>query len=389
LAWASTDNRLGNLHIQGDASAPTTSDLAYYTWNIPTGFVANLYTVTNAFFTQQGLATTTATDTMRCTIRLRYNVSTAETLWQFDYLDNGRITTNPVKQYGIPINTSPSPSPSGAAVVDDTAQTVPVRMAVNTAQYGRTFQDRTYVFQVKQRSALPAIVPQSATIWNINVRGKRGNIAQVRNCLEYDYVPNNLNVNVGDWILFQWCGSDYNDQGNSGEGRNGLDRNNVVAVITDDYRRNYPLPVGNSTSAPPVFGLTDLLALAWIGQNPSQCYTTVQSTTSPGTTDAQNPMSCHYLNGPRQSGLPYMPTAYFLYFAQIVNTGTINFMNSRNNNFSNRSQKGVIIAGSSSNVAVIASAVVCSVVGAALIAGLAYGFYTKKISFGGRFSNRV
>jgi len=242
------------------------------------------------------------------------------------------------------------------------------------------------VFKISQRSSLPASVDQSATIWNVNVRGKRGNIAQVRNCLEYDYVPNILNLNVGDWVFFQWCGSDYNNNGNSGEGRDGTDRNNVVAINTNNYGINVPLNATNSNNTN-VFSTADLLALAWIGQQPSQCYDTVQSLTTQRASN-EDPMSCHFLNGPRQPGVTYMPTGYFEYFAQVINGGTINFMNSRNNNFSNRSQKGTIIASGGLTAGQIAAAVVCSVVGAALIAGLAYGFYTKKISFG-KFSSRV
>jgi hypothetical protein len=363
------------------------ANLAYFDWKVPTGFVDQVYTVTNAFFSNQGLTQTTASDTMRCTLRLRYNVSTAETLWNFDYLDNARISTNPVVQYGTKsADTLPTqagvPTPSGS--IDDPSQSVPVRLAVNTAQYGRTFQDRTYVFQVKKRTALPSLVPANANIWNVNVRGKRGNIAQVRNCLEYDYIPNNLNVAVGDWVLFQWCGSDYNDQNNAGEGRAGTDRSNVVALVGNDYHRNYPTVAQNAT---PIFSTTDLLALAWIGQNPTQCYNTLQATTTNKASN-QDPMSCHYLNGPRQPGKSYMPTGYFYYFAQVIGSGTLNFINSRNNNFSNRSQKGTIIAGGISSAAVIAASVVGSVVGVALIAGLAYGFYAKKISFG-KFSSRV
>lgn len=40
-------------------------------------------------------------------------------------------------------------------------------------------------------------------IFNLNVRGKRGNIVQVYPAVEYDFVPNTLRASVGDYVHIQ------------------------------------------------------------------------------------------------------------------------------------------------------------------------------------------
>lgn len=72
-----------------------------------------------------------------------------------------------------------------------------VKLKVNTNQYGRTFQDRSYVFSIKPLptsnaaadnvadspavnvDAMKEALSNGGKIYNVNVRGKRGNIVQV------------------------------------------------------------------------------------------------------------------------------------------------------------------------------------------------------------------
>lgn len=58
--------------------------------------------------------------------------------------------------------------------------------AMNTAQYGRTFEDRTHVWVLKER---PADVDDDVRIINVNVRGRRGNIVQVSSFNQTGIMP--------------------------------------------------------------------------------------------------------------------------------------------------------------------------------------------------------
>jgi len=247
-------------------------------------------------------------DLKNCVLRLRYNISTKETPWEFSSSDNEKLKNNPVMN-----------SSSG----------VPVRMAVNTAQYSRIFEDRSHTFNIiKRPSSL-----DNVNIHNINVQGKRGNIAQVRNCIEYDFVPNNITITQDDYLHFQWVGSDYNPQGNDGEGRAGTDRSNLV--VLDEVRDN--LPYQNVDKD--LFDDKTNFFLASLGQdiyNPDQCFTWEELTKGNQRNNQQSLKNCALLNRAE----PYFNMAP-IKVKENSKKKTV-MMSSRNNNFSNRGQKLII-----------------------------------------------
>lgn len=103
-----------------------------------------------------------------------------------------------------------------------------LQLAINTNQFGRTFQDRTFAYGVRP-------VPEDKKsacrkIHALNVRGKRGNIVQTYPGTEYDFVPNILHVAEKDCVHFQWTGSNTNPNNNDGQGKQGTDRSNIVLL---------------------------------------------------------------------------------------------------------------------------------------------------------------
>jgi hypothetical protein len=293
-----------------------------------------------------------------------------------------------------------------------------VKLKVNTNQYSRTFQDRSYVFAIKplpttsastnnmrdspsvDATAVHSALSKGGKIYNVNVRGKRGNIVQVYPSVEYDFVPNALALGTNDMIHFQWTGSDYNPRRGCNDATGGppdlntyftdanadqnprADRSNVV--LTQHMGYNVPadylgfdhsmsanmtyeqmLALANSTvlqNAPCYNPSTDshtvaqecyatLIRLAYLNQQSDlgsltlrqgkRCLTQTQL-------DAilnQDVADFHPLNCAKLNAKPYPYFDGGIMFMR--NSGWFPFFSSRNNNFSNRQQIGVICVGSS------------------------------------------
>ncbi|XP_013398503.1 protein DD3-3-like [Lingula anatina] len=270
-----------------------------------------------------------------CVLRIRYNISTNDyDAWNTNSSANekrrnqgsgidlseqvGFASMEEAKAKGFVLENNPV-----VKIFDDVD--VDLRLAINTAQYGRTFQDRSHTFAIEPRTSDLVGV----TIHNLNVRGKRGNIVQVYPAVEYDFVPNTLHAANGDYVHFQWTGSNTNPNNNDGQGQAGTDRSNVVLQDAQLYPegsgltsgqkfghwgRSYPQHINNVT----FLGLPkqDLQRLALL--MPNQFRGEMSELDDAGT---------YFDLGPRK----------------ITRTGTYHYMCTRNNNFSNRSQKGKIV----------------------------------------------
>eukprot|EP01100_Stratorugosa_tubuloviscum_P001849 TRINITY_DN1420_c0_g1_i3.p1 TRINITY_DN1420_c0_g1~~TRINITY_DN1420_c0_g1_i3.p1 ORF type:complete len:608 (+),score=312.09 TRINITY_DN1420_c0_g1_i3:76-1899(+) len=294
-----------------------------------------------------------------CVIRLRYNISTTDyDNWNIDSRSNGKDKSPIVQDADINV--------AGRNLT----------MAFNTNQAGRTFQDRSYVFHIRDR---PESISSNTRIYNLNVRGKRGNIVQVYPAVEYDFVPNLLNVNKEDLIHIQWTGCDTNPQNNDGEGTRGTDRSNIIQLI--DLNKNYPPENQIFSQEKLLFDdsrLRDTIARA--GQTDDICLSYSQLRQEIGDNKdriERDPRNCAKLN----AGPAYFDGGLI----KLNNSGKFNYMCSRNNNFSNRSQKGTIIVEESMPSWAIALIVIGSLlvvfIVAILIAAM-YGYTHPNSSLG-------
>ncbi|KAI8904991.1 ferric reductase NAD binding domain-containing protein [Gorgonomyces haynaldii] len=318
---ATRNNHNGN--AKGSLNAPS------YMWKIPEGIHK---------------------DGAKCILRIRYNITTNDLqpdTWNIFSDKNGAnspVKTNPVNDFvGLGANVSG-----------------PIRLNINTAQFGRTFEDRSHVFQIRKRpSGLNCGLSTSCNIYNLNVRGRRGNIVQVYPAVEYDFVPPDLTVTKSDYLHIQWTGADSNDQGNDGNGKQGTDRSNLV--IMPDLGKNFPtsfnpLTVSN-TYAHFTNNIAKIAELAFLNQ--TGC--------DPTDTNTQSNTFCPLLNR--------APAYYNFGLIQPENTGTFKLLNTRNNAFSNREIKTTLTV--TNDVATIAGSSAIAVVGMSVLSAAGFLLFRK------------
>ena len=146
-----------------------------------------------------------------CILRVRYNISSDD---YPEIFDSPQITTYHQNEH---LDNDPTIK---------LRENLNLALATDTQQIGRTFQDRTHIFKISPR---PDDVG-NCKLHNLNVRGRRGNIVQTFPSVEYDFVPNELDISKDDCVHIQWEGSNTQPRNQAGEGRDQTDRNNMVAM---------------------------------------------------------------------------------------------------------------------------------------------------------------
>jgi len=216
-------------------------------------------------------------------------------------------------------------------------------VTVATAPVKVTFEDRSHIFKLLQR---PNEIPDSLTIHNLVVRGKRGNIVQTYPAVEYDFVPNRLTITEGEAIHVQWAGSNTHNNGNpggdgqtgdAGEGRGGTDRNNMVELL--NRKANFPAPFHKQT----LFKNANWIWSSHERGDPDDAgFNLALSMATSGYYHCENQNECSdEFNNRLDKQLNEADASFHGHvFAPAV--GEYHYKCMRNDNFSNRHQKGTI-----------------------------------------------
>lgn len=237
--------------------------------------------------------------TQRCVLRIRYNITSDDVPREFNASNNGQVKNNPTTK-----------------TVDGKTD---LQLALNTAQVGRTFQDRSHVFILKARNKMEK-KHQHRNIYYIFGMGKRGNIVQTYPAMEYRFFPERQRVTTEDVVCFVWSGSNNNPGGNAGNGQAGSDRTNVCWVKEGCSS----LKPAACSSLP-----TEVVEQVVDYEDPDGLNLFLNKGCYTGAAALQNQLN----NAPASCNPPCF---------RIRKPGKYCYMGTRNNNFSNRRHIGVI-----------------------------------------------
>jgi len=201
-----------------------------------------------------------------CVLRIRYNMSSADyDPWNTFSSKNGDEDISPVTQ---------------DPYITWNWNSQPLSLALNTNQYGRTFQDRSHTFAIIPRTepscwkdhaqSIPCDTANlgNSKIHNVQVTGKRGVLTQVYPSLTLDFSPQDLHINRGDFVHFQWEGESNGVDNYWGGGQPKRARTNIVQIA--NRTSNFPLPHAEVDMFPDQQTIT-AFAMAGQEKNPAAC----------------------------------------------------------------------------------------------------------------------
>lgn len=414
---ASRQNHLGNSDpLPNEASELDTKDLgggtaSTYVWTVPDidglngGGTAAIAQYLPPGKTVEGQQTVCANaNECMCTLRVRYNISTADYNSVGAYAGASTFTDSAINCNGVQEGNQQNVDDAATGPTEESCKNtlengarplynrpyvqafdndVPrLSIALNTDQSGRTFQDRTHVFKIAKRPSGAS----GGTIWNVNTRGRRGNIVQSYPAVEYGFFPSEVTATQGDMLHFQFHGSDFNAarNPNNGEGWQYSDRTNLVQM----QDANHQFPMDWSTGSGRFFkSESQALEFALLDSesNLAQSGTTCKEFEAGDENENNDPRNCGKLNYASALWQPSSNTAG----SGATGLVTVNherskyyFVSTRNNNFSNRSQKFLIrTTGLQSwEVAVISVSVSMAVV-LPILGFFFWAMYLKQMTF--------
>jgi len=285
-------------------------------------------------------------------LRMRYNISTMD----YDpYLTDSTFNNDPENGVISPVQQNPT--------VDVGAYMQGLQLAINTAQTGRGFEDRSHKFYIVESQQTPGsgnLQFAENNILNVNVRGKRGNIVQTFPAVEYDFEPNDIVLVAGQCMHLQWAGSNTHNNGNpagdgqagdAGEGRGGSDRSNLMEM--QSLRQSYPMTYDLHESFFDTAKCKYPLEEDWLTPTGAKIvlttagfYSSEERAEDGDGQDGNNNVDAllNNVSGAFKQGLICCPT-------DETPAQDYYFLSTRNNNFSNRAQKFKVTVKSSTDAA--------------------------------------